>query len=214
MVRVPYTRPEATPAAALYPVGAQVLAIDPGATTGLVVRDVATGQILHRHTAKIDRAGFTQQYAIALLDAVLGSDGVRLWMAAVEHAVPIRRGAGAPPAHAETYWLNAIDLCARERVKRLGAKWRKPTIARPHASDWRGALGIRTKAALPRTATHDERRADLKGAAVAYLRQVEGIDIQQVDEAEAACLASWTCGLAHIGAARVGRKFKDIVWSP
>lgn len=201
---------------ALYPASAVVLAVDPGDTTGLAVRAVDGGELLGHMTVKIDRKGWTQRDAIDRLGDLIGPVDDRRWMAAVEHAVPLRRGAGAPPAHAERYWLDVIDLWARERqeIATPGKRFRVPTIARPHASDWRAPLGIRTRSILGKSATHDQRRFDLKSCALKWLELTEGVRIASFDEAEAACLAAWCVRIAHTGQARVGKTFRPITWSP
>lgn len=172
--------------------------IDPAQSTGLAVWRLVGG-LASSACINIARAGYTEAGAIDALDAHLGPHA---WVAAVEK--PTQDGAGRrggrrvgrAPDHAATFWVRVLDLVARRRATRAGAPYRKPQILRPTATQWRSALGIRTRGTA---GTYDLRRAELKHAAMAYLAAAERLTIRQPDEAEAACIALWLSRMARAG---------------
>lgn len=173
-----------------------VLGIDPGDSTGIAVWSVEPEDApLRFDVVKIDRAGWTQEQAIALIDDFIGSAS---WLAAIERPPPPKRGPREAPSHAERYWRDVVDLVARRRCVRAASRYSKPLVLRPRPDEWRGPLGIRTRGL---GGDAHQRRESLKQAAIARLKLVHGIEVEAPDAAEALQVAEWAaraCKLTRI----------------
>lgn len=178
------------------------LGIDAGNSTGLGLWEVGGGY-LRCELVRIDRAGWSEQQAIELLDRFVGD---ARWVAAIERPWASGRGGhgtGAsakaftvPPTFAIKHWTRVVDLFARARADRIHQAYRKPTVLAPRPEEWRRPLGVACRGVGDDAR---ERRDYVKADAVRRLRVVHGLEIEQTDVAEAVSIAEWCarCVLRH-----------------
>lgn len=130
------------------------------------------------------------------------------WCAVIEKPTP--RGGGTPPTAAYRFWCEEAERWARARAEAAGVRYRRPRILTPMASQWRGPLGIATRAPV-RGGKLEDRRLVLKQQAVAYAQKHLKAGVLDADAAEAVCLGAWALRCLALGVAPSGRgRFKEI----
>lgn len=163
-----------------------------------VGRSSGAAELLGLCRVDIDAAGWREADSIDLVDALLedasGGEPIE-WAAAVEDVYQPRPEAdgkflGRPPTAARKHWLRVVDHLARVRAKRLGVPFRKPRPFSVKASSWRKTLGV--------DAYVCRYGGDTKTAAVAFLREVLGLEVPEHNTAEGVLLAHYLARVAHV----------------
>ncbi len=178
------------------------LGLDGAATTGLGVWRVPERLVIGRaggadflgaYTLRIGGKRWTEEDTITVIDAAIGDDAE--WFVVLEALFLKQLGAdgkrrGRPPAHARQHLKRAVSHVARRRAERLGVRHIEPTILEPQPGSWRATTGANAYVARC--------LGDTKAGAIAFLRDVLGVDVEEHNAAEGACLAYYGARVAQM----------------
>lgn len=178
------------------------LGLDGANTTGLGVWRIPNGMPIGRaggagflgaYTLKLGGKRWTEEDTIQVIDAAIGDDAE--WFVVLEGLFLERRGKdgkrrGRPPAHARQALKRAVGHVARRRAERFGVRHVSPSMVEPQPGSWRATTGVNAFVARC--------LGDTKAGAIAFLRDVLGVDVEEHNAAEGACLAYYGARVAQM----------------
>jgi len=196
----------------------RIIGIDPGAHSGLAVRESRPPFRLRAIWAcrpkgsvlEVDDATSTLPCRVGAEDPVAflcrtidDIEPTALWLAVVERPFSSRG-----PVAAERWWLDVLTVLAKRRAEDAGLRYRKPLLLRPRAGTWRSQLGLPVRALKG----VGDGSAWLKAKAIDFIDFIDHVALNSADAAEAACQALWAARAAMHGGIEVGKKVAETRW--